>query len=242
MIAAEDLYKKFGEKVAARGVSFTAGDGGITGLLGQNGAGKTTALRMIYGLLKPDRGAARVDGEDPARDPLAARRRLGILPDVHGLYPRLTAREHLCYFGELHGLSGRALNARAAALLEELDMGEIADRRAKGFSQGERMKVALGCALIHDPKNLLLDEPTRGLDVLTTRALRALLARLRGEGRCVVFSSHVMQEVTALCDRIVILAGGAVAAEGTPEELLAKAGRATLEEAFVALSSREVAS
>lgn len=238
MIEVRHLHRQFGEVVAVDDVSFAARDGMITGLLGPNGAGKTTTLRMIYTLVKPDRGEVQVDGQSAHAEPLAARRRLGVLPDARGLYPRLTAREHVRYFGELQGLSGEPLEARIEQLIEQLDMRTIADRRTAGFSQGERVKVALARALVHDPPNLLLDEPTNGLDVLATRATRELIRSLRTAGRCVIFSSHVMQEVAALCDRIVIVAGGRVQAEGTVDELRAQTGEPDLEEAFVKLISR----
>jgi sodium transport system ATP-binding protein len=234
LIEVERLCKSFGTVRAVRDVSFTARDGRITGLLGPNGAGKSTTLRMLYTVLKPDGGSARIDGADVARDPLAARRRLGVLPHGAGLYPNLSARENVRYHGELAGLAGEALEARVQALIEELDLQEIATRRAKGFSQGERTRVALARALVHDPQNLVLDEPSIGLDVLATRALRALIVRLRAAGRCVLFSSHVMQEVAALCDEVVIIAHGRVVAAGTPDELRARMGAPSLEDAFVA--------
>jgi sodium transport system ATP-binding protein len=234
MIAAHDLKKRFGTVEAVRGVSFTAPDGRITGLLGPNGAGKTTTLRMITTLVRADAGDVAIDGRSlAATPPTDLRRRLGVLPDSRGLYPRLTAREHVRYFGELHGLRGDALEERVESLLQRLDMRDIADRRAAGFSQGERVKVALARALVHDPPNVILDEPTNGLDVMSTRAVRALVQRLKEEGRCVVFSSHVMPEVGALCDEIVVIAHGAVTATGTPAELCEKTGAATLEDAFV---------
>ena len=236
MISVEGLTKRFGEVRAVDGVSFAAGDGEVTGLLGPNGAGKTTTLRMLYGLMRPDGGRIAVDGVDAAADPAGARARMGVLPDAHGLYQRLTAREHLRYFGQLRGLAGAALDRRVDELVELLDMGAIAGRRAQGFSHGERTKVSLGRALVHDPRTVLMDEPTNGLDVGSTRAVRGLIRRMREEGRCVLFSSHIMQEVAALCDRIVILAEGRVAAEGTPDELRARTGHANLEDAFVALS------
>ena len=185
---------------AVNGVSFTAGDGRVTGLLGPNGAGKTTTLRMLYGVMRRDAGTISVDGIDASKQPLAAQARLGVLPDVYGLYPRLTAREHIRYFGELHGLSAATLAERTEELFELLDMKHIADRRAAGYSHGERTKVALARALVHEPQNVLLDEPTNGLDVMSTRAVREIVRKLRAEGRCVLFSSHVMQEVSALCD------------------------------------------
>ena len=235
MIEARNLHKRFGKKVTAvEDVSFVAEDGIITGLLGPNGAGKTTTMRMLYTLVRPDRGTALVDGVDVVQRPADARRALGVLPDARGLYPRLTAREHARYYGELHGLSGAVLDKRVDELLDLLDMREIADRRTEGFSQGERVKVAMARALVHGPRNVLLDEPTNGLDVMSTRAVRSLLRRLKDEGRCVVFSSHVMQEVAALCDRIVVVAHGRVVADGTPDALRERTGKDSLEEAFVA--------
>jgi len=233
VIEVRGLHKRFGSVVAVDDVSFAASDGMVTGLLGPNGAGKSTTLRMLTTLLEPDRGTCLVDGRDVREDPMAARRRLGVLPDVHGLYPRLTAREHVNYFGELHGLPRDALAQRAADLLRELGLSELADRRAEGFSHGERAKVALARALVHEPQNVLLDEPTNGLDVMSTRAVREIIRGLRARGRCVLFSSHVMQEVAALCDRIVVIARGRVVADGTPDELRERTGRDNLEEAFV---------
>jgi sodium transport system ATP-binding protein len=235
MIEVRNLHKRFGAVTAVEDVSFSAADGVVTGLLGPNGAGKTTTLRMLYTLIRPDRGTARVDGLDVAERPMDVRRAIGVLPDARGLYPRLTAREHARYAGELHGLSGAALDKRVDELIELLDMKDIANRRAEGFSQGERMKVALARALVHGPRNVLLDEPTNGLDVMSTRAVRTLIRRLREQGHCVLFSSHVMQEVAALCDRIVVIARGRVVAEGTPDELRTRTGKESLEEAFVSV-------
>ena len=239
MIRVEQLRKQFGSVTAVDDVSFVAGDGAVTGLLGPNGAGKTTTLRMLYTLMQPDAGRIMIDDVDAVADPLAAQARLGVLPDVSGLYPRLTARENVLYFGELQGLTGTALAARTDALLDRLDMRAIADRRTAGFSHGERTKVALARALVHDPRNVLLDEPTNGLDVMSTRAVREIIRRLRAEGRTVVFSSHVMQEVSALCDTIVVMAHGRIVASGTPEALRAETGQQTLEDAFVALTGLE---
>jgi sodium transport system ATP-binding protein len=212
-----------------------ARDGEITGLLGANGAGKTTTLRMLYTLMQPDSGRISVDGLDASREPLAVRRRLGVLPDARGLYRRLTARENIAYFAALQGLDAPAAAQRIELLLETLGMRDIADRRTEGFSQGERLKTALARALIHDPGNVLLDEPTNGLDVMTTRALRDFLRGLKAQGHCVLFSTHVMQEVAALCDRIVIIAHGRVVADGTPDALRERADENSLEEAFVKL-------
>ena len=243
MIIANDLHKSFktktGTVTAVDGVSFTAHDGQITGLLGPNGAGKTTTMRMLYTLMTPDRGEVRVDGLDTARDPVAVRRALGVLPDARGVYKRLTARENIAYFGELHGLSSKQIAERTKALSEALDMGDILDRQTEGFSQGQRTKTAIARALIHDPKNVILDEPTNGLDVMTTRGLRGFLKELRDEGRCVIFSSHIMQEVAALCDRIVIIAQGQVVAAGSADQLREQTGEDNLEDAFVKVIGSE---
>jgi len=233
MIEVENLRKSFGAVKAVDGVSFAARDGEITGLLGPNGAGKTTTLRMLYTLMKPDHGTVRVDGIDAVADPLAVRRRLGVLPDARGLYKRLSARENIAYFGHLHQLDDATLRTRSDALLDALEMRDIADRRAEGFSQGERVKTAIARALVHDPRNLILDEPTNGLDVMATRSLREFLFRLRAEGRCVLFSSHIMQEVVALCDRVVVIARGRVVADAPPQTLRERTGAASLEDAFV---------
>jgi sodium transport system ATP-binding protein len=239
MIEVANLHKKFKAVTAVEDVSFTAADGQITGLLGPNGAGKTTALRILYTVYRPDRGTARVDGFDVGQQPREAQRRMGVLPDNGGLYARLTAREHIRYFGRLHGLAPAPLEKAIDTLVRLLDMADIADRRTEGFSHGQRVKVALARALVHDPKNLLLDEPTNGLDVMSTRGVRRLLRRLRDEGHCVLFSSHVMQEVSALCDHIVVIARGRVAAAGTPDELRAATGQESLEDAFVAAIGSE---
>lgn len=240
MLEATELHKAFPGVVAVEDVSFRARDGAITGLLGPNGAGKSTTLRMLYAQLTPDRGRATVDGIDVHRDANGARARLGVLPHQAGLYKQLTARENVRYYGRLLGLSGRALETRLDELLDLLGLTALADRRTEGFSQGEKTKVALARAMVHGPANLILDEPTNGLDVMATRAMRDLIRRFRDEGRCVVFSSHIMQEVSALCDEVVIISGGRVAAAGTPEELLRHSGQDSLEEAFVhAIGSAE---
>jgi sodium transport system ATP-binding protein len=221
---------------AVDGVSFVAQNGAITGLLGPNGAGKTTTLRMLYAVMRPDSGDIRVDHVDAVAAPQLAQARLGVLPDGFGLYPRLTAREHLDYFGALQGIEGARLEQRTEELIDLLDMRAVADRRTAGFSHGERTKVALARSLVHDPQNVLLDEPTNGLDVMSTRAVRAIVRRLRDAGRCVLFSSHVMQEVSALCDSIVVIASGRVVTQGTPDELRHQTGYENLEDAFVALT------
>lgn len=236
MIRFERVHKRFGSVIAVEDVSFTAHNGQITGLLGHNGAGKTTCMRMLSGLIRPDRGSVFIDEHDVLRDPNQARQHLGVLPDALGLYPRLTAREHLQYFGELRGMSGPGLESAVEGLLDQLDMRSIADRRTEGFSQGERMKVALGRSLIHRPLNIVLDEPTNGLDVMSTRATRALLQSLRDEGLCVLLSSHIMQEVSALCDTIVVIAEGQTIAQGPLDELREQAGCEHLEDVFVTLT------
>ncbi len=238
MIEIENVAKAFGRRGEVRavdGVSFTAADGEISGLLGPNGAGKTTLLRVLATLMIPDSGNAKVDGDDVVRDRYAVRRRIGVLSDARGLYSRLTARENIRYYGALQGLSGQGLDARVDELIRALSIADIADRRAHGFSQGERMKVAIARTLIEDPGNVVLDEPTNGLDIMSIRALRDLLRELQAQGKCLLFSSHVMQEVTALCRRIVILGHGKVVAAGTAAELLAQARERTLEDAFVRL-------
>ncbi len=235
MIETHALRKTFGKVVAVDEVSFVARDGQITGLLGPNGAGKTSTLRMLYTLLKPDSGSMAIDGIDPQSDPLAIKRRLGVVPDSRGLYDRLTARENIAYYGQLHGMKKRAIESRTREMAELLDMNEFIERKTEGFSQGQRVKVAIARALIHDPQTVLLDEPSNGLDVMTTRALRKFLHHLRDQGRCVVLSTHIMQEVAALCDRIVIISHGRIAADGTAEELLQRSGEPSLEDAFVKL-------
>ena len=233
MIAIHDVHKSFRAVDALKGVSFTAADGEITGLIGPNGAGKTTTLRILYTVLTPDRGTAEVDGFDTVAATRDVQRRIGVLSDSRGLYARLTAREHIRYFGRLHGLKGAALEREIDRILEQLDMADIADRRTKGFSRGEVMKVALARALVHNPHNVLLDEPTNGLDVASSLGMRDLMRRMRDEGRCILFASHLMQEVAALCDRIVVIGEGRVLADGTLDALRAQTGKHDLEEAFM---------
>jgi len=239
MITTQGLEKSYKDVKALRGLSFEAKDGEITGLLGPNGAGKTTCLRSIYGLIHADQGTAMVDQIDASQEPLEVRRRIGIFPDKFGLQERLTAREHIAYFAALHGLHGQSGAEAVQKVIDDLGMQDIADRKTAGFSQGQRMKVALGQAIVHQPQNLILDEPSRGLDVMSTRILRELLYRLREQGRCILFSSHVMQEVAALCDRVVIMVAGQVVAEGTPQELCERTGQSSFEEAFVQLIGTE---
>jgi sodium transport system ATP-binding protein len=240
MIEVQGLSKSFGAVKAVQEVSFSAFNGQITGLLGPNGAGKSTTLRMLYTLLKPDRGTARIDGFDVTAAPLDVQARIGVLSDAQGLYPRLTARENIRYYGRLHDLNGDALEGQIDRLVRLLDMGAIAGRKTEGFSSGERLKVAIARALVHDPGNVLLDEPTNGLDVKSTRAMRQFIRRLRDDGKCILFTSHIMQEVAALCDQIIIISNGVVAAQGAPEELLRRTGKDNLEDAFIeAIGSEE---
>jgi sodium transport system ATP-binding protein len=237
MIQAEQLRKSFDRRPALNGLTFCAANGSITGLVGPNGSGKTTTLRLIAGLLRADAGQVLVDGHNPSQDPLAVRRRIGALTDGLGNYPRLTTREHLRYFGELRGMAADELEARIDALLHTFDMHSIADRRAQGFSQGERMKLALARAVINDPPNIILDEPANGLDVPSVRALRALLERFRQTGKCVLLSSHLMAEVAAICDTVVVVTRGQVVAQGSPAELMRSRNAQSLEEAFVELTA-----
>jgi sodium transport system ATP-binding protein len=237
MIQTDNLRKSFAGRQAVDGLTFAARDGVITGLVGPNGSGKTTTFRLIAGLLQPESGQVLVDGIDPARDPLSARGRLGALTDGLGNYPRLTTREHLRYFGELRGMPRTEMEPRIRFLLDLFDMNAIADRRTQGFSQGERMKLALARAVINDPPNILLDEPANGLDVASTRALRTLLASFRDTGKCVLLSSHLMAEVSSLCDSVVVVTRGKVVAQGSPDELMRSSNARNLEDAFVELTA-----
>lgn len=233
MIRTEQLRKSFGKVEAVSDVSLQAEDGRITGLLGPNGAGKSTTLRMVAGVIRPDSGYVEIDGVNVQREPQLAVRSLGNLPFGSGLYPRLTGRENIAYFGRLHGMTGEVLDTRVDALVRELQLENVADRAAKGYSQGESMKVAVARALVHEPRNIILDEPTNGLDIHALRALREMIRNLRSRGHCILFSSHVMQEVAALCDRIVIISHGRLTASGTPDELRERFGEQDLEEIFV---------
>jgi sodium transport system ATP-binding protein len=239
MIEVQGLSKSFGKVHAVQNVSFSAPDGQITGLLGPNGAGKSTTLRMLYTLLKPESGSAVIDGFGIIRDHLEVQRRIGVLADARGIYERLTTRENIRYYGRLHGLEGESLESQIEKLLLLLDMRSIADRRTEGFSTGEKLKVAIARALVHNPPNVLLDEPTNGLDVMSTRAMRQFILRLRDDGKCVLFTSHIMQEVAALCDQVVIISKGVVSATGSPDDLRKQTGQENLEDAFVAALGSE---
>ena len=233
MISVNDIHKSFGKIQAVRGVSFDAPDGKITGLLGPNGAGKSTTLRILYTVLKPDQGSASIDGADVVTASLQARQRIGALPHGAGLYPHLTARENIAYYAKLCGLDNHTLQERVEGIVDLLEIGDFADRRSKGFSQGQRTKVALARALVHNPQNVILDEPSNGLDVMATRSLRDLILKLKDAGRCVLFSSHVMQEVAALCDDIVIIANGKVAIDDSADGIRQRTSCDDLEDAFV---------
>lgn len=235
MIEVHQVRKHFGTVQALDGVSFRANDAQTTALLGPNGAGKTTLLRSLIGLIKRDAGTISIDGIDPAQDPISVRGKIGFLTDQFGLYERLTTREHLNYFGELHQMSVKDIIRRTDEVTELLGLQDIIDRRAKGFSQGQRVKLALARTLLHRPRHLLLDEPTRGLDVMSTRALRSALGALRSEGCCIILATHVMQEVTHLCDDVIVIARGKTVAQGSPVEICAQTGIANLEDAFVHL-------
>ena len=239
MIEVNAVRKQFGDVKALGGVSFLARDGQITALLGPNGAGKTTLLRLLVGLLKRDHGSISIDGVDPAREPMKVRNNIGFLTDQFGLYERLSTREYLQYFGELNGMAGASLQERIDEVADLLQMNDILERRSKGFSQGQRIKVALARSLLHRPRHLLLDEPSRGLDVMSTRALRGALTALRKEGCCVIMATHVMQEVTHLCDDVIVIAKGHTVAQGSPEQLCRQTGIASLEDAFVSLVGTE---
>ena len=236
MIEVSNLVKHFGKVRAVDGVSFVARNGAITGLLGHNGAGKSTSLRVLYGLLKADGGSARIDDVDVLADPREAQALVGVMTDAHGLYPRLTAREHIHYFAGLRGIPRAEMTSRTAKLIQRLGMDEIADRRAERFSQGEKMKVCLARSLVHDPRNIIMDEPTNGLDVMTTRSVRALLAQLKAENKCILLSSHIMQEISVLCDEVIVIADGRVHFQGTLDALAEHTGVRDLEEAFVQLT------
>ena len=233
MITVTGIHKSFGKVHAVRGVSFDAPDGKITGLLGPNGAGKSTTMRILYTVLKPDEGEATIDGVDVVGDSLGARKLIGALPHSAGLYPHLTARENIAYFAKLCGMDKAEIGDRVDEIVRLLEIEDFADRRTKGFSHGQTTKVALARALVHDPRNVILDEPTSGLDVMATRSLRDLILKLKDEGRCVLFSSHIMQEVAALCDDICIIAHGKVAIDDSIDGIRERTGCDDIEDAFV---------
>lgn len=239
MIEVSNLYKSFGDINAVQGISFKARDGEVTGLLGPNGAGKTTTLRMLYSLLPPDAGEIRIDGIDPTNNAIAIKSTIGVVPDSRGLYTRMTARENINYYGELHGLTPDIIASRIDEFIQLLNMGDFIDRRVDGFSHGQRVKVAIARAMIHNPQTVLMDEPSNGLDVMSTRELRKYIQGLKSAGRSVILSTHIMQEVAALCDRIIIISTGKIAADGTPDELIDKSRCETLEDAFVTLIGSE---
>jgi len=236
MIEVHDLTKRFRDLVAVDAASFSARNGAITGLLGHNGAGKSTTLRILYGLLKADYGSARIDRIDVMAAPLKAQEVIGVMTDAHGLNPRLTAREHIEYFARLRRMDRARMKRRTDELIDLLDMQDIADRRAEGFSQGEKMKVCLSRSLVHDPQNLIMDEPTNGLDVMTTRSVRSILQALKAQNKCILLSSHIMQEISALCDEIIVIAEGRVLMQGSLADLAKRTGENDLEEAFMKIT------
>jgi sodium transport system ATP-binding protein len=240
VIELKQVEKHFGDLHALQGMSFTAQDGQITGLIGPNGAGKTTALRILSTVMRPTAGQALVDGLDVVQARAQVQRKLGVLSDARGLYPRLTTREHIAYFAKLHRLPPDIVGARMDALADALKMEEIMDRRVKGFSKGQALKVALARAMIHDPSNLLLDEPTNGLDIAASRSMRHFIKELRDRGRCIIFCSHIMQEVAALCDQLVVVAKGRVVAAGSPDALRAQTGEDDLEDVFLSLTGLQI--
>ncbi len=233
MIEVKTVSKSFGDVKAVKEITFTAPDSQVTALLGANGAGKTTTLRMIYALITPQTGEILIDGINPKEEPEKARKLLGVLPDTRGLYKRLTARENIEYFGKLHGMNDADIRSRTDSLVEDLRMQEFIDRKTDGFSQGQRVKVAIARALVHDPQNIILDEPTNGLDVMSTRGVRRFLNKEKQRGKCILFSSHVMQEVAAVSDEILIVNDGTITAKGTQLELQQQTGKDNLEDAFV---------
>lgn len=241
MIEVQNLKKYYGDSdeiKAVDDVSFHCPNGKITGLLGPNGAGKTTTMRMITGLIKPNQGTVLVNGVDVTQDASQVRQLLGVQADSNGVYPRLTPREQFKFYGRFYGLRGKQLEARVQAIIEQLQMADIADRRAEGFSRGQRQKIVLGRALVHNPPNIIMDEPTNGLDVMAVRQTRESIQALRDEGRCVLFSTHYMDEAERLCDNIAIIVGGKIVAVGSPEELMQQTGKGRLEDAFVTLAGR----
>lgn len=239
MIEAQALVKTFKKFQAVKNVSFRAADGEVFGLLGPNGAGKTTTLRMLSTVVQPSSGTAKVSGYDIRHERDQVRSHLGILVESAGLYAHSTTREHLRYIGKLHGLSGIHLESRIDNLVQRLGMEDFADRKAQGFSRGMVRKVVMGMALIHNPPNVILDEPSQGLDVVSTRAVREIIRDFKAEGRCVVLSTHHMDEVERLCDRVAIVHRGEVRETGTPAEIVAKYGADSLESAFVQIIGEE---
>jgi sodium transport system ATP-binding protein len=247
VIELADLHKGFlvkdrrtrgGRRIeAVRGLSLRVEAGEIYGLLGPNGAGKSTTLRMVAGLLRPDRGRIRVHGVDALLEPERARAQVGYLAPDLNVYARFTPRELLRLFGEFQGLAARDAERRGMELLERLGLADFSDVRMEGFSSGQKQKVSIARALLHDPQVVVFDEPTTGLDVLTARTVLDLLRELRAEGRAVVLSSHVLPMVESLCDRVGILFEGALRGDAAPRELLARHGVASLDELFFQLAA-----
>jgi sodium transport system ATP-binding protein len=233
VIHAEKLAKRFKKFQAVADVSFDAADGEVFGLLGPNGAGKTTTLRILSTTLEPDHGTATISGYDIRKQKAEVRAHLGILVENAGLYKQLTARECLRYVGQLHGLSGSALERQIDKLTADLGMESFIDRKTQGFSRGMTRKVVTGMALVHNPPNVIFDEPTAGLDVVSMRAVREIIRKFKEEGRCIILSTHLMDEVERLCDRVAIIHRGTILAMGTLAELKQSQGTDDLETAFV---------
>ena len=233
MIEFDRLSKRYGDLLAVRELSLTVRGGEVYALLGANGAGKTTALRCLATLLRPTSGAARIAGFDAAREPLEVRRRLGFLAASMGLYQRLTARELLRYFARLNGMDDDAAAPRVEEMVEAFGLGEFADRLCGKLSTGQRQRVSIARAVVHDPPALVLDEPTLGLDVLSSESIFRFIADARGRGRAVIFSTHQMSEVELLADRVGIIAGGRLVAEGKADSIVARTGEPNLARAFL---------
>ncbi len=234
LVEAQDLQKRFRTFHAVKGVSFRCYAGEVFGLLGPNGAGKTTTIRMLTTILRPTSGTARIAGHDVIEDPEAVRRVIGVLPENAGIYGRLTAREAVRYAGRLYGVHPEVLEARVEAIFDGLELTPDIDRVTDTFSKGMKQKVNIARALVHDPPVVFLDEPTSGLDVISARSVREFVQRFKRDGRCVIMSTHIMEEAERLCDRVAIIAGGKVQAEGRLDDLKARTGLG-LEETFVQL-------
>ena len=232
-VKVDRLEKTLGKNKVLRGISLEAESGEIFGLLGPNGAGKTTTLRIVCTLLAPDTGSVEVLGFDTRSAPEDVRRRVGVVTADIGVYPRLSARENITYFAELSGVADGEISQRVASVLERLDMVSFADQRAESLSSGQKQKVAIARAIVHDPAVLMFDEPTSNLDVLASREIRNFMVESRERGKCVIFSTHVLHDAERLCDRITILHEGTVVATGPTAEV--RGAHRDLEDAFLEL-------
>jgi sodium transport system ATP-binding protein len=232
-VRVDRLEKQLGPNKVLRGITFGARAGEIFGLLGPNGAGKTTTLRVISTLLAPDAGTVEVLGFDTRTAPQEVRRRVGVVTAEIGVYPRLTARENIAYFAELSGVLDGEVGRRIDAVVDRLDMASFANQRAESLSSGQKQKVAIARAIVHDPPVLMFDEPTSNLDVLASREIRGFMVESRGRGKCVIFSTHVLHDAERLCDRVTIIHQGRVVASGTTEEV--RGSHQDLEDSFLSL-------